>query len=114
MTRSATGDPDVFDDPERGRYEIDADGRTAGFASYVLVPGRVVVTHTEIDPSEGGHGLGSRLARAILDDIARRGLRVTPVCPFIADYIRRHPDYLDLVDDRHRAQLRATAERETE
>ena len=27
-----------------------------------------------------------------------RGLAVLPVCPFVADYIRRHPeDYLDLV-----------------
>jgi hypothetical protein len=43
------------------------------------------------------HGVGSRLVRGALDDIRSRGLRVAPVCPFVADYLRRHPEQRDLV-----------------
>jgi uncharacterized protein len=32
-----------------------------------------------------------------LDDIRSRGLQVVPLCPFVAAYIRRHPEYEDLV-----------------
>jgi predicted GNAT family acetyltransferase len=32
-----------------------------------------------------------------LDDIRSRGLKVVPLCPFVAAYIRRHPEYEDLV-----------------
>jgi predicted GNAT family acetyltransferase len=42
-------------------------------------------------------GLGSALVAGALDDARARGLRVVPICPFVDAYIRRHPDYADLV-----------------
>jgi hypothetical protein len=30
---------------------------------------------------------------------------VTPLCPYVAAFIRRNRDYLELVDEVHRAQL---------
>ena len=53
--------------------------------------------HTEVSPSLEGQGLGARLVAGALDDIRARGLRVVPICPFVRTYIRRHPDYADLV-----------------
>ncbi len=54
-------------------------------------------THTVIDPAFEGQGMGSRLVKAALDDVRQRGERVVPQCAFVADYIRRHPAYADLV-----------------
>src|SRR5579872_2871098 len=87
----------IADVPEASRYEIRVDGALGGYAMYRMEPGRIVFTHTEIDPAFEGHGLGSRLAAAALDDVRRRGLRMWPVCPFIAQYVRDHPEYEDLV-----------------
>ena len=92
----------MFDHPEARRYEIVTETRVAGFADYVPLRHRVVFTHTEIDPEFEGRGFGSRLVRAALDDVAGRGLTVTPVCPFVAEFIREHPDYAPLVDDGRR------------
>lgn len=83
---------DIVDQAESHRYEIRVDGELAGFARYRLAPGQVVFTHTEIDPAFEGHGLGSRLAAEALRDVRARDLEVVPACPFIADYLRRHPD----------------------
>ncbi len=96
---SASGPPqiDVRDRPERARFEITLNEQRAGFAEYDLRDGEIVFTHTEVDEAFEGHGLGSRLARAALDDARARGLRVRPVCRFIASYIRRHPEYRDMV-----------------
>jgi predicted GNAT family acetyltransferase len=78
-------------------YEITVDGQHAGLAFFEERPGVVVFTHTEIDDAFEGKGIGSQLARAALDDVRARGLRVVPICPFIKGWIKRHPDYQDLV-----------------
>lgn len=78
--------------PERSRYEISVEGVLAGFSVYVRSGDRVIFTHTEIGPEFGGQGLGSVLASGALSDVARAGLVVVPRCPFIAAYLRKHPD----------------------
>ncbi|WP_022889447.1 GNAT family N-acetyltransferase [Agromyces italicus] len=83
---------------DRHRYELVVDGARAGFAQYRLEPGRVVFTHTVIKPEYEGRGLGSRLAKHVLDEAVARGERIVPECPFIAAYLRRHGDYEATVD----------------
>ena len=87
----------VADNPAERRYEAHLGDRLAGFAEYRLAPGRVIFFHTVVDPDLEGRGFGSQLARGALDDVRVRGLWVTPHCPFIRSYIRRHPEYADLV-----------------
>jgi uncharacterized protein len=94
----------VHDNPAASRYEAYVDGALAGFAAYSGQPGRVVFTHTETDPEFAGQGVGGALARFALDDVRARGLQATPLCPFIAAYIGKHPEYVDLVDEAHRGQ----------
>jgi predicted GNAT family acetyltransferase len=93
----------VADVPERSRYEITVDGTLAGFADYRPRPDRLVITHSEIADAYQGRGLAGRLTGAALDDIRAKGLLVTPLCPYTASYIRKHPEYADLVDEKHRA-----------
>ena len=87
----------IEDVPERRRYELTVDGKPAGIVTYRLGPGVITFVHTEVDDAYEGHGLGGRLARAVLDDARARGLAVHPLCPFIAEYIEDHPEYADLV-----------------
>jgi len=96
----AAGDqPDLvlIDASTEDRYEGRIDGELAAFVDYRLLRGRIALIHTEVLPAFAGTGVGRRFARAVLDDIRARGLKVTPICPFIAAYIERHPGYADLV-----------------
>lgn len=79
------------------RYEAATEGRLAGFAEYNLLTDAIMFTHTEVLPENEGKGIGSALARHVLDDARARGLHVIPVCQFIAGYIRKHREYADLV-----------------
>ncbi len=90
----------VRDNLEARRYEAVLDGEVVGIAQYRSVPGRIVFTHTEVDDAVEGQGIGSRLAAGALDDVRQRGLRATLHCPFISAYVRRHPEYADIVDTR--------------
>jgi predicted GNAT family acetyltransferase len=87
----------LANNPAAHRYELHVAGALAGFAEYNLLKDAVMFTHTEVLPAYEGQGIGSKLARFALDDVRRQGLHAIPVCQFIAGYIRRHPEYLDLV-----------------
>ena len=80
------------------RYELTLDGEVVGFAQFRTSPGRIVFTHTVVEPEHEGHGFGSRLAKFVLDDAVARGDRIVPLCPFIAAYLREHPGYEASVD----------------
>ena len=53
--------------------------------------------HTEVPKELNGRGIGSALARGLLDIARTQGLTVKPLCPFVAGYIAKHPEYADLV-----------------
>ena len=97
MPDAALTQAEVVDAPEAGRYELRLGDRVIGFAAYRRRNDRIVFIHTKVDESYEGRGLGNRLAEAALDDVRRKGLVVVPLCPFIARYIQRHPEYHDLV-----------------
>jgi uncharacterized protein len=94
---TSPADAEVVDVPEKSRYELRLDGHLIGLAAYRRRDGRIAFTHTEVDESCQGCGFGSRLAAAALDDARRQGLRVLPLCPFVAHYVETHPEYQELV-----------------
>ncbi|WP_042697810.1 GNAT family N-acetyltransferase [Azospirillum sp. B506] len=86
----------VRNNEDLGRYELTVDGSTA-LVTYDMREGRIALTHTQVPGALTGQGVGSELAKGTLDDIRARGLKVLPLCSFIAAYIKRHPEYQDLV-----------------
>ena len=90
--------PRITDNQDASRYEAYVGADLAGFAAYRPRGERIVFTHTEVDPAFEGQGIGSALARYALDDVRTRGLVAVPLCPFISAYLRRHPEYADIVE----------------
>jgi predicted GNAT family acetyltransferase len=88
----------VSDNPGKGRYEaLTEAGVVAGFAQYAHRDGHIVFTHTEVDEAFEGQGVGSALARGALDHARQAGKPVVVECPFIKDFVERHPEYQDLL-----------------
>lgn len=79
------------DNRAASRFELLQDGALAAHADYELKDGAVVLTHTEVLPGNEGKGIGSKLAKLVLDDLRQRGAKVVPQCEFMAKYIARHP-----------------------
>jgi uncharacterized protein len=86
----------VIDAPERRRYEAVREGAVLDFAAYERTEGLIVFTHTEVDPTLAGQGIGGALVQDALDDARQLGLKVLPLCPFVHGWILRHPEYADL------------------
>lgn len=86
----------VRHNPELNRYELTVEGKTA-VADYRLQGDRVAMAHVGVPKELENRGIGSALVKFALEDIRARGLKVVPVCPFVAAYIKRHPEWADLV-----------------
>lgn len=74
------------------RFELKQGGTVAAHADYKLQDGAVVLTHTEVLPGNEGKGIGSKLAKLVVDDLRTRGTTIVPQCSFMAGYIARHPE----------------------
>ena len=59
--------------------------------------GVIYLTHTEVPMELGGKGIGSQLVEKVLLDIEKKDLRLVPLCPFVAGYIQKHPDWKRIV-----------------
>ena len=86
---------DLRDNTTRHRFELDLDGHTA-FATYKRADGVLTILHTEVPKELNGRGIGSKLVRGMLDLARAEGLKVVPLCPFVASYMDKHPEYADL------------------
>lgn len=85
--------------PERSRYELRHDGTTIGFSTYGIRPTeQVVFTHTVVDDAYAGQGLALELTHFALDDVRASGRRIVSICPYVTAYLRKHPEYDDIVD----------------
>jgi uncharacterized protein len=83
--------PEVVDDQAGSRFIVEADGQVAELV-YQLDGDRLVLLHTGVPIELEGRGIGSMLVAAAFDEAERRGLTVVPLCPFVRDWLKRHPD----------------------
>ncbi len=87
---------DVRNNAEAQRYELEAEGAPA-ILEYQERSGALLRTHTEVPPALKGRGIASRLVAGTLADIRAQGLKIVPLCSFVAAYLDRHPDDQDLL-----------------
>jgi len=78
------------------RFEVLVNGGLA-VLDYRIAGGTIFLLHVEVPASEQGRGIASRLTKTALEFSRDRGLKVVPRCPFIAAYMRRHPELLQCV-----------------
>lgn len=82
--------------PESNRFETVVEGETS-VLDYRLDEQTMAMIRVHVPPPVEGRGIASRLTRCALDHCRENGLGVIPRCPYVETWIRRHPDYADLV-----------------
>lgn len=90
-------DPQISHSSDQQQFVATSAGEHLGRLEYERRGDVVALRHTVVEPAAEGRGVGSALVRTALDWIRAEGRKVDPVCPFVAAWIERHPDYADLV-----------------
>ncbi|MCC6866347.1 MAG: N-acetyltransferase [Ignavibacteria bacterium] len=80
------------DNAEKKRFELITDGFIS-FIEYTLSLNQIIFTHTVVPDELKGKGIGSLLVKLALENINERNLKLKPLCPFTALYIKRHPEW---------------------
>ncbi|WP_222942395.1 GNAT family N-acetyltransferase [Arenibacter arenosicollis] len=86
----------LIDNTEAKQYEYHIDGVIAKI-EYIKAKDKIYLTHTEVPKELEGKGVASSLVKQVLEDIETKGLTLVPMCPFVAAYIKRHPEWKKLV-----------------
>lgn len=77
------------------RFEAMVDGHLC-VCEYQQRNGEMVFTHTFVAPELRGRGIAEKLVRAALDFARHETYRVVPECSYVASFIRRHREYVQL------------------
>lgn len=89
---------------DSSRFEVVV-GPDVAFAEYRLGDGEITLPHTVVPEAFKGQGVGGILAQAALGYARANGLKVIPLCSFMAGYIAKHPEWLDIVHPDYRARV---------
>ena len=98
MTTDKTGAPTTVT-AESDRYTISVEGNKVGKAEFTDRDTQRVFTHTEVDENFEGRGLATILIGQALQETRDAGLRIVPKCPMVANYVSKHDEYRDIVDN---------------
>lgn len=80
------------------RFEAHLDGELVGFVDYIVLPGKVIATHPEIAEEHEGKGYGSQPVVGMVDQLRADGRPLQPLCPYVTDWLPRHPEVADVID----------------
>jgi len=97
MTTDKTGAEATVSAAE-GKYTIAVDGETVGLAAVANRDNQRVFYHTEVEEQFGGRGLATILVEQALEATRADGKRVVATCPMVAAFIRKHPEFNDIID----------------
>jgi predicted GNAT family acetyltransferase len=92
-----TGAP-VTVEKKTDEFTINVEGKSVGLEAFAERDGQRVFYHTEIDDAFGGRGLGTVLIAEALAATRADGLRIVAVCPMVAGYLKKRPEFDDIVD----------------
>ncbi len=87
---------EIIQNKEKKRFEIHI-GDQLAFQEYIQTEKDLVIPHTEVPQSLEGRGLGSLLAKNALAYAEKNGLKIMPLCPFMASYMSKHREYEHLL-----------------
>jgi predicted GNAT family acetyltransferase len=91
-------DAQVINNTDRQQFELHTEGET-GVLQYRFHDGLIWLMHTEVPKSLEGKGIASDLARYALEWARDHNKKVKVVCPFVAVFLKRHPEYLSVVEN---------------
>jgi len=89
---------EIVNNKRQFRFEITFPSGEIATMEYRWLRGNMVIMHTLVPASERGKRVGDKLARHVLEHARAHNLKVIVYCPFVTLYIKKHPEYGDLVD----------------
>ena len=86
----------VINNENEKRYQAIVEGHLVKI-DYITTKDKMYLTHTEVPPALEGKGLGKAIVEQALEDIKQQGKELVPLCPFVAAFLKRNPEWAELL-----------------
>lgn len=87
---------DIIQDIQHSCFTAQVDGHRC-VVDYVLKDNVMAITHTGVPDAVGGRGIAAEMTKFALEAARKAGFKVVPVCSYTVAYVRRHPEYSDIL-----------------
>jgi predicted GNAT family acetyltransferase len=87
----------TINNEEKNRFELTVDGHLGRIEYIINKTGMIFLTHTEVARELEGKGIASKMVKDALQYIQERELKLVPLCPYVAAYLKKHPEYQPLL-----------------
>lgn len=94
-----TEEYELINNKEKNQYEFHIDKYMPKIEYILSKNGEIYLTHTEVPSALGNRGIGTQLVDKALKDIDEQGLKLVPLCPFVAAYIQKNPEWKRILMD---------------
>jgi len=81
---------------DQQRFEVELENLLC-VIDYQLNGKNLMLPHVGVPQPLEGRGIAGELTRTALDWARTEKYRVIPVCPYVQAWLRRHPEYQDLI-----------------
>ena len=93
-------DINIINNTQQQQFEVHQDGEVATLV-YRFYKDDIALMHTEVAAKLENRGIASALAKHALEWAKEHKKKVMVYCPFVASYLKRHPEYNELVDEKY-------------
>lgn len=87
----------LIDNEDRSCYEMHIEKYIPQIEYMKSNKNEIFLTHTNVPTAIQDRGIGSYLVQKSLEDIERKKMLVVPMCPFVAAYIKKNPEWMRIV-----------------
>lgn len=86
-----------IDSSKKGEFFYEVDGQKLGLMTYSHAGNdKIIIDHTEVDPSLKGQGVGYKLVEASVLYARENNLKIMPLCPFANAVFNKRSEYNDI------------------
>lgn len=83
------------------RFEVLLDDGEYAFVDYRWYKKDLALMHTFVPEDKQSRGIAAQLAKYALEYAKAKNLKIMVYCPYVAAYLKKHPEYNDLVDKKY-------------
>ncbi|MCD0490658.1 N-acetyltransferase [Pedobacter sp. MC2016-14] len=86
----------VVNNVQAHNFELTVNGKKS-FIDYKQKGNKVYLIHTEVPKEQEGQGIAAALVAKTFQYIEENGLKIVPLCTYVAHYLKRHPEWNKIV-----------------
>lgn len=83
----------TINNKDKNRFELRVQEHL-GRIDYIINKTELIfLVHVEVDRKLQGMGVATKMLQDVFYYIEQQNMKMVPLCPFIASYLKRHPEY---------------------